>query len=66
MKILFTKLVQVWFASVFAPSSVASGSPFKLDLDFLKKPIRLIIFLRFYGEKLFFNFGIGKVDFNSS
>ena len=31
---------------------------FKRNLDFLKKAIHLIIFLRFYDKKLFFNLGI--------
>ena len=43
---------------LFSKLKKAINHIFKRDLDFLKKAIHLIIFLRFYGKKVFFNLGI--------
>ena len=43
---------------LFSKLKKAINRIFKRDLDFLKKAIYFIVFLRFYGKNLFFNLGI--------
>ena len=65
---IHTKSVSVWMHLILTPGALyfdprlkklkkAINHIFKRDLDFLKKNIHLIIFLRFYGKKFFFKLG---------